>query len=434
LKLLVVSEYEYGPGAAVAAWRLAQSLAAPGVEVHYGFHFPARTAPDPGPVIRHQVGTPVVPGYTGLRGACLRAHQYITFRETTAPNGGARLLWGAPSTLSRRILLNHYYGQIHQSLTDLLDTVRPDVVNLHNIPLMLDHSFVERLSHRLPVIWTLHDCHAVSQRAYEFAALDGTQHVTPRSLMSIHKGAPRRLALRAGNLTFVAPSQWLGAIAHGIARKQAVHVVPYGLNPVDFHPVAKSDARRQLAIPDDGRLTLLFVASSLANERKNLRALLEALRLEPDLPVRLLCLGEAPPDADATDPRVQYLAPRFTPAELRVVYAAADLFIITSLIDNLPNTVMESLFCGTPVLGANTGGIPDMVVPGQSGWLFDPRSPADLARHLKTLAADPAPAHDLAARCAPWAVERYHEHRQRDRYLQIIAEAMAPKPPEGSEP
>jgi glycosyltransferase involved in cell wall biosynthesis len=54
---------------------------------------------------------------------------------------------------------------------------------------------------------------------------------------------------------------------------------------------------------------------------------------------------------------------------MSIIYSAADVFVIPSLMDNLPNTVLEALMCGTPVIGFPVGGIPDMVQNGFNGLI-----------------------------------------------------------------
>ncbi|MNR19513.1 D-inositol 3-phosphate glycosyltransferase [compost metagenome] len=66
-------------------------------------------------------------------------------------------------------------------------------------------------------------------------------------------------------------------------------------------------------------------------------------------------------------------------------YAAADAFITPSLEDNLPNTVMESLACATPVIAFTTGGIPDMVKHLQNGYLARYKDASDLADGIEWL-------------------------------------------------
>ena len=68
--------------------------------------------------------------------------------------------------------------------------------------------------------------------------------------------------------------------------------------------------------------------------------------------------------------------------KLAICYAAADVFVTPSIEDNLPNTVLESLACGTPVVAFTTGGIPDMVIHQHNGYLAQGASPEELAKGL----------------------------------------------------
>ena len=69
----------------------------------------------------------------------------------------------------------------------------------------------------------------------------------------------------------------------------------------------------------------------------------------------------------------------------RIAYCAADLTLHPAPIDNLPNTVIESISCHTPVLGFSTGGLPDMVMPNKTGWLVDEISVTALSQKLEEL-------------------------------------------------
>src|SRR5579863_2932011 len=74
---------------------------------------------------------------------------------------------------------------------------------------------------------------------------------------------------------------------------------------------------------------------------------------------------------------------------LALCYSAADAFLIPSLEDNLPNTVMESLACGTPVIAFTTGGIPDMVKHEQNGYLAEYRSSESFADSMEWIINHP---------------------------------------------
>ncbi|MEO8376576.1 MAG: glycosyltransferase, partial [Candidatus Sumerlaeota bacterium] len=178
-----------------------------------------------------------------------------------------------------------------------------------------------------------------------------------------------------------------------------------------------------LDLPASDELTLLFVASSLENERKNLRVLLDALDLIPRFPVRLLCLGEAA-HTEIKDQRVTFLGRKSTAEELRTAYSAADVSVMTSLVDNLPNTVLESLFCGTPVIGAKAGGVPEMVIEDETGWLFDPRSARELADRITALFYDRGMIAGVAENCATFARRKFSASLEAEKYEKLFADVQ----------
>jgi glycosyltransferase involved in cell wall biosynthesis len=67
------------------------------------------------------------------------------------------------------------------------------------------------------------------------------------------------------------------------------------------------------------------------------------------------------------------------PEQMAIAYQAADLFVLPSLAENLPNTIAEALLCGTPAIGFNVGGIPEMIINGKTGFLCDEINATNLA-------------------------------------------------------
>jgi Glycosyl transferases group 1 len=106
---------------------------------------------------------------------------------------------------------------------------------------------------------------------------------------------------------------------------------------------------------------------------------------------------------------------------------ASDIHLTMAREDNLPNTVMESLACGRPVVGTATGGIPDMVKDGVNGWLVPVDDVDSAATVIERLALDRALVAVAGRQARAWAEERWHAHLQAQRYL-ALAEAW-PVPP-----
>jgi glycosyltransferase involved in cell wall biosynthesis len=153
-------------------------------------------------------------------------------------------------------------------------------------------------------------------------------------------------------------------------------VIPYGLDTSAFRPRETEGLRQTLGIPADHRI-VLFVAQSTHNRRKGFDLLVEALGALAHEKVALVSIGSRAPDLEVAGLHV-HLGSLSSDLLLSVFYALADVFVVPSRQDNLPNTVLEAMACGTPVVGFDAGGIPDMVRPGETGWLAEADNPRAL--------------------------------------------------------
>ena len=107
-----------------------------------------------------------------------------------------------------------------------------------------------------------------------------------------------------------------------------------------------------------------------------------------------------------------------TTGTLVELYSAAHLFVIPSLQDNLPNTVLESMFCGTPVVGFRTGGIPEMIDHRVNGYLADFKSSSDLAEGIRwVLKAESY--NRLSRQTREEAVKRYSQDRSVQMHIDL---------------
>lgn len=320
----------------------------------------------------------------------------------------------------------------HRALAGLL-AMRPfDLVHLHWVSRFVDYAgFFPHLPPGLPVVWTLHDmnpftggCH-YSGTCPRFAEQCGCCPALRSDVFNDPSNQAFRRkadALDDTRVAVVSPSRWLaGESARSrLFNRYEHHVIA---NPVDtgvFRPIDPAAARAALGVPADAKV-VLFIAESAGVKRKGIGHVIDvADRLRGAVPgLTFLSLGKATPPLPAGVPHVPL---GFVAADrlLPIAYSAADLTLVPSLQDNLPNTVVESLACGTPVVGFDVGGIPDMVRDGVTGHVVpagDAAAMAAAARRVLT-AASPG---DLRRTCRAVADAEYSAAVQGRRYAELYA-------------
>lgn len=275
------------------------------------------------------------------------------------------------------------------------------IVHLHWIAKFIDYpSFFGSLPAGQPVVWTLHDmnaltggCHFSSgcerfrngcgscpQLVSDLAESARLEDVSHRSFRT------KQRALEDINLHVVAPSRWLLEQARHspiLENAKSFRRIPYGM-PVDrLFPVDREEARRHLGIEAD-QFVIAFGAMNLASLRKGAAELHAALKqLKSRRGISCLMFGAGTVDPNAFPLPVHHAGFLSDDHQRRLAYSAADVFVLPSLEDNLPLTGMESMACGTPVIGFASGGIPDYVTRGETGWLASRGSESELASCLE---------------------------------------------------
>lgn len=268
-----------------------------------------------------------------------------------------------------------------------------DIIHLHWVAGLLDYGRLATSFKGKKVVWTLHDmnpftggCHyAGSCQSYVTGCESCPQlGANPRFDYAQYIFKQKLRGVEGLDVTVTAPSQWLTECARKsaiFAGKQFV-CLPNGISVDVFKPYARESVRNLLGIPQSDTV-LLFGAFSVHNQRKGFGLLVDALaKMQPEQlkNTTLVFFGQAPADISLQLPcSVKGVGSISDENSLALIYSMADLFIIPSLEDNLPNTVLESLSCGTPVIGFRIGGIPDMVQHQQTGYLVEPFDTTKLA-------------------------------------------------------
>jgi glycosyltransferase involved in cell wall biosynthesis len=307
------------------------------------------------------------------------------------------------------------------------------VYNLHWVATFVDYRrFFGRLAPATPLVWTLHDMNPMTGGCHyalgceRFTALCGAcvqlGSRTERDLSRrIFERKAAALKSRALNTTrIVAPSAWLAgeALRSGLLGRFEIDTIPSGVDCNIFQPRSRATAREVFGLSQD-KAVVLFAADSVKSHRKGFDLLVSALQnLSADRAVTLAAIGEW---SEQEKLPVQVIALGRIESErlLSFAYSAADVFVLPTRADNLPNVILEAMACGTPVISFDVGGVRDAVRPGWTGLLAPPGDIVALRNAILTLLADNSLRERLSNECRRVAVAEYEEEIQARRYLGV---------------
>lgn len=276
-------------------------------------------------------------------------------------------------------------GRVH-----VLNDSDADILHLHWVQgEMLSIAEIGRL-HK-PVVWTLHDMwafcgaeHYTEEFRWREGYLKGNRpsYESGFDLNRWTWGRKRKHWQRPMHI--VTPSHWLAGCVResALMRDWPVSVVP---NPIDterWKPLEQAVARELLSLPKDVPLLLFGAMGGSQDPRKGFDLLQTAMKhLHSEISeLQLLVFGQLspkePPDLGFP---IHFTGHLHDDLSLRALYSAADIFVLPSRQDNLPNTGVESLACGTPVVAFHTCGLPDIVTHQETGYLAKAFDAVDLA-------------------------------------------------------
>jgi glycosyltransferase involved in cell wall biosynthesis len=310
-----------------------------------------------------------------------------------------------------------------------------DVINLHWVGGLVDHElFFPHLPPAVPLVWRLADMGALTGGCHydggcgNFTATCGACPVLGSTVdddLSRQVWRRKHAALATipdDRMTLVGTSRWIAAESRrsSLLKRFPVQVIPNGLDTDAFAPREKPAARATLGVPADAAVAL-FVAEATDIRRKGFAYLVDALGRLGGVPnLFLLSVGERLPalPADLRLPRL-HLGRVSDDHKLSLAYSAADVFVIPSLQESFGQTVTESMACGTPVVGFDVGGIPDMVRPGVTGELAPVGDAGALAGRIAEVLLNPVRWRQNAGTCRGVAVDEYGLRLQAERYLKL---------------
>lgn len=281
-----------------------------------------------------------------------------------------------------------------RSVVNHPDVKNADIIHLH----WVNHSFLnpkhlaQLAKLNKPIVWTFHDSNAFTGGCHvRYSCTHYQQQCGNCPLLKnespddqSHKiWLQKNAAYQNLDINIVAPSTWMEASVKlsNLMGGRPIHQVPNTLETDVFKPLNKKQAKQQAGLNPDKFIFLTGFMPSRKDLHKGTQYLLDSLDLLKQSlgdnadQIELVVFGNRNTEDVPEFPfKTTFLGTINNDERLAACYAATDAFLIPSLEDNLPYTVMESLACGTPVVAFTTGGIPDMVQHGHNGYLAEYRS------------------------------------------------------------
>lgn len=329
-------------------------------------------------------------------------------------DGAVRSVNAAPTRLSPRLLRSS-----------------ADIVHLHWIGSdSISIAEIGRL--KRPLVWTLHDMWAFCGSLHYDADQPDARWRTGYPGTDLDAMVWRRKkSCWKQPVHLIAPSRWLAACVRESALLSTwpVTVVPNVIDTDAYQPLDRVFCRRTLGLPEDVPILLFGAIGGRADRRKGFDLLEEALRhLGRDGGLDPLCVvfGETAPARPPELPfRIRWLGRLHDDATLALLYNAADVMVVPSRLDVLPQTATEAQACGCPVVAFGVAGLPDAVVHGQTGYLAHAGDAADLAAGIGLALGDRDRRAAWAAAARVRAVELWSAKSVVPKVLSVYAEAAA---------
>jgi glycosyltransferase involved in cell wall biosynthesis len=325
---------------------------------------------------------------------------------------------------------------------------RPDIVHCHNLHGgYFDLRAFPWMSARVPVFLTLHDAWLLSGHcAHSFDCErwktgcghcpDLTIYPAIRRDATAYNWRRKRDIFTRSRLYVATPSLWLMQKVEQSMLAPAVveaRVIPNGVDLSVFHPGDRRAVRAALGIPQDARV-LLFVAIGIRRKLwKDYETMRDAVALVaerlPGQGVLFIALGEDAPAEQIGQAEVRFVPYQKDPEAVTHYYQAADVYVHAARADTFPNTVLEALACGTPVVATAVGGIPEQVkglrisdlngygMDEATGLLVPPGDAEAMAMAIKWLLSDEVLRHHLGENAAKDARCQFDLERQVEAYL-----------------
>lgn len=319
---------------------------------------------------------------------------FVKHKFSTAKN-----VYQIPNSFSRSFLSVVFASDLDFSPSDkILKTEqyrRANIVHCHNLHgNYFNLTTLQKMAQEKPLIWSLHDMWAITPHcAY---ALDGqlkngfyqcpSRKIYPSILWPNEKYLEWRKKKVYENASFevVVPSHWLEEkVKASILGNHQTSLIYYGVDTKVFKKFPKDETKRKLSLPLDKKIIVFVADGGKDNPWKGwkfVQSIVSHYRRNKD--VLFLCIGGNQNSQELYDENIKFIPFIFDKSTLAQYYSVSDVFLLTSLADNFPNTVLEAMSCGVPVVSFDVGGVNEAVIHKRNGYIAKYKDVPDIIRGM----------------------------------------------------
>lgn len=295
-----------------------------------------------------------------------------------------------------------------------------DIIQLHWVANFINYPTFFRKTTQ-PIVWTLHDMNPFqglfhyeedkTKNKATLGALD--ERVYKEKLAAIHS---------RNNITVVTPSEWLKqkSEASEILGRYLHRTISNGLD-LSLYPLLDRKKQKQEIQVDNEKKTILFLAHLTENPRKGFDLLQEAIDKMDNTNFNLISVGGKKIPINNRIKHIHFNNINEV-SRINKIYAAADITILPSREDNLPNVMLESLANGTPVLSFANGGMAEHLTTGINGIIVSEISSEALRKNMNDFLNNKYTFDNEKIR--QYAFDHFSEHLQTERYISLYKEIL----------
>ena len=253
------------------------------------------------------------------------------------------------------------------SIEKIQQVMDADIINLHWISGFINYpTFFKEI--QKPIVWTIHDL-SPFMGCFSYPIEEKNNPEMAKINSAFYKEKINALKGYKHQIYVIGPSKWIMEEAKKYQPFSPLkyYHIPNGIDSNQLDYINTEKARRELGLSQDVCI-LLFVCEHVENKRKRFDRILNLVEKLSNDKIIFIAVGNK--SNVYLNNRIHFTGKITSLEKLNLYYASADYFLMPSQEDNFPNVVLESLFCGTPVISNNVGGMKD-IINSTNGFLID---------------------------------------------------------------